>query len=315
MKLLTTPLYLLLALLICCVGLPQDLDGQRSRIKRKLRKQRLEDWPPEQSYRRASLGYSLQYVFEKHFQFCGFKAESDRRDFVPADISKFLGRRDLRTKVEMADISGGGLFNYVFGDLELGTPLNAIRYQSTNLLTLDGLPAQFTLNPDERFDAFVLTKNCSGYLKAALDAGIEPPYSAFRTALSTDERRESSVIAVSGSFVNPLREILAANDNRTTELMLRLWQFYRENPNYAGYAYYLKEFEGIMIKHLTTAENISQVEAEIGININGPLGAHLKAGLSTGRSRSGSFSGTDWETIVCMPPPPPLPISSSISPG
>lgn len=298
MKLFSAPLFCLLAILLLAAALPRDAAAQRSRLKQKLREQRLENWPPEQTYRRLSLGYSLQHVFEKHFNFCGFKAESDRRDFIPQDISKFLGRRDLRTEVEMADISGGGLFNYIFGDLELSTPLNAIRYQTANLLDLDGLPAQFMLDPDERFDAFVLTKNCSGYLKAALDAGIEPPYAAFKSALSTDSRRESSVIAISGSFANPIREILAANDDRTTELMLRLWQFYRERPEYAGYAYYLQEFEGVMIKHLTTANDIYSLESEIGVNINGPIGAHLKAGLSTGRAGGGSFSGTDWETIV-----------------
>jgi len=152
--------------------------------------------------------------------------------------------------------------------------------------------------PREGFDAFLLTKNCSGYLKASLDAGLKPPYVAFSTALDTDARRNSTVVAVSGSFVSPLGEILAANDVRTTELMVQLWRFYQDNPQYSYGAYYLTQFEGVMIKHLTDAEEIRRSEQTLGINVSAPLAGQLNADLNRTTLRENKFAGTDWETIV-----------------
>lgn len=277
-----------------------ELMAQRSvrRAKQNLRELRQDNWPPERAHSRVSLGYALQNVFQKHYNYCGFAPREGRRDYIPADINRFLGRRTLRTRVELADISGGSLLQYVFAGEELETPLNVIRYNPRNLLAIDTLVGRFLLDPDERFDAFVLTKNCAGYLKSALDAGIEPPYSAFRTALDVDDRRESSVVAVSGSFVSPLADILEARDAGTTDLMLQLWQFYQRNPEYIGQAYYLRAFEGVMIKHLATANDVTQLESEVGININIPLAGRIKGNTLLGRQTSGNFQGTDWETIV-----------------
>lgn len=296
MKLRLHPILLVLILLLP-LG---TLEAQRSarRAKRQLREMREAEWPPPRVYNRVSLGHALQRVFERHFNFCGFVAEGGNRDYLPPDITRFLGKRDLRTRVEMADISGGSLLNYVFTEREMETPLHAIHYQPTNTIPLEVTGSQFMLDPSEHFDAFLLTKNCSGYLKASLDAGIEPPYTAFKTALETDDRRESTVVAISGSFVSPVKSILEARDNRTTELMMRLWQYYQQHPEYIGHAYYLREFEGVMIKHLATAEEVHRLESEVGLNVNGPFASHLKAGLKVGSGGSSSFSGSDWETIV-----------------
>lgn len=280
--------------------LASDLDAQRSvrRARESLREIREDSWPPERAYSRVSLGYALQRIFKKHYNYCGFAPRGERRDYIPPDINRFLGRRTLRTRVEVADISGGNLLQYIFRGDEIETPLSVVHYRSANVLNLDSITGQFLLDPDERFDAFLLTKNCAGYLKSALDAGIEPPYSAFRTALDVDDRRESIVLAISGSFVSPLEEIIQARDVRTTELMLRLWQFYRQHPQYIGQAYYLREIEGVMIKHLATSEQGTKLESEVGINVNIPLAGRISANSGLGRSAATSFRGTDWETIV-----------------
>ncbi|MGB3548041.1 MAG: hypothetical protein WBA17_13760 [Saprospiraceae bacterium] len=278
---------------------PYASDAQRDRRRDKLREERLESWPPERFYSRTTLGSALQLVFRKHYDFCGFPAAAGNRDYTPPDIGKFLGRRSLRTHVETADINGGNLLHYIFVNEEWSTPLDELHYRQDRLLTDLRSFSDFTVQPEPGFDAFVLTKNCSGYLKACLDAGIEPPYAAFKTALSTDERRESSVLAVSGSFVSPLVEILAARDARTNELMAKLWLFYQANPQLIGKAYFLREFQGVMVKHLGSAEAVASAEAELGINVNTPFfGAKINSSISRGSSRRGSFSGTDWETIV-----------------
>ena len=268
------------------------------KLKSKLEKYRRDNWPPPRNYSRVSLGYVLQKKFKKHTEYCGFKIADGKRDYVPDDISRFLGKRDLRTKVESADIRGGGLLYYIFSDDQLRIPFDEINYQTGNVLTLSSIQDQFMVDPDENFDSFVLTKNCSGYLKSYLDAGIEPPYVAFKTALETDGRRESSIVAISGSFVSPLKVILDANDSRTTEVLMRLWQFYSDHPEYIGKAYYLSEFEGVMIKHVSSSEENALIEAQLGVNVNLPLAAHVKTNLSGGRGGDQTFLGTDWETIV-----------------
>lgn len=276
------------------------LSGQRiEKYKERIETYRTENWPPQRSYSRVSLGYALQRVFRQHAEFCGFvQKRNNSRDYVPSDIGKFLGRRTMRTKVEVADISGGGLLFYLFGDGEIQFDFDDINYSPSRLFTLESVKNQFVVNPDENFDSFILTKTCSGYLKAALDAGIEPPYATFQAAFDVDSRRESSVFALSGSFVSPLKMVLDANDSKTIELMMKLWKFYQDNPNFDGHAYFLKEFEGVMIKHISSSNENRRLERSAALNINVPLAGRLKADLGLGNVNTTTFSGTDWETII-----------------
>ncbi len=289
------PLFLV-TILVCLSynGFSQKVD----KAAQKLEKFREENWPPQRTYAKMSLGYALQQKFKQHAQYCGFDIGDSSRDYVPADIGKFIGKRTMRTKVETADIRGGGLMYYIFHESETTQPFNLIKYIPSNIIQLHGLSNQFVINPDENFDAFILTKTCGGYLKAALDAGIEPPYAAFKMALDKDSRRESSVLALSGSFLSPLQSILDANDDLTTAFLMKLWKFYADHPSYANKAYFLREFEGVLIRHVTTAEENKKIALEGSLDLNGPLPAHLKAAFGTGANSTTSFSGNDWETIL-----------------
>lgn len=285
--------YLLLSFLILLTA-STTLDAQRRRNRAAAE----EEWPPVRSYSRTSLGSAMQAVFARHYDFCGFKKLTGRRDYTPPTIDQFLGRRSLRTKVERADLNGGNLLSYIFTAEETTYPLDRIHYRPDKLLFTQADGVNLDPQPREGFDAFLLTKNCSGYLKASLDAGLKPPYVAFGAALETDARRNSTVVALAGSFVSPLQEVLAANDERTAELMVRLWRFYQEHPEYAYGAYYLTQFEGVTVKHLTDTEEIRQTEQSLGINVSLPLAGSFKSGLNRETFRENKFSGTDWETIV-----------------
>ena len=286
----TTRLLVLLCLL--CLILPENLDAQR-------RKKRDEEaWPPERGYSRVYLGGALQDIFERHYDFCGFTKADGARDYTPPTIGQFLGSRTLRTRVEKADINGGGLLSYVFSAREITAGLDDIRFSPANLLYSEGEGLQLLPQPREGFDAFVLTKNCGGYLKAALDVGLKPPYAAFAAALDTDAKRNSSVLALAGSFESPLSEILGANDDRTTELMARLWQYYQQHPELNGVAYYMRQFDGMVIKHLTDSKEVTAAEQSVGLNVSLPFTAKLNSSLTHRRENENSFSATDWETIV-----------------
>lgn len=287
---------LVLAILIL---LGPAMQAQRiGKYRDRLEEYRRDNWPPERSYSRVSLGYALQRIFKKHTEYCGFTISESKRDYVPGDLSKFLGRRDLRTKVESANIRGGGLLYYIFTQDDIQKPFDEVNFLSTQVFQTSSMTDPFEMNPDENFDSFILTKNCSGYLKGFLDAGIEPPYIAFKKALETDGNRESTVVALSGSFVSPMKELLESNDWRKTEAMMNLWQFYRTNAGMVNQAYYLREFEGVMVKHVSTAEENFKIESEVGINVNLPLAARLKGSVGLGRTNATTFSGTDWETII-----------------
>ncbi|MEM1357922.1 MAG: hypothetical protein AAGF89_06980 [Bacteroidota bacterium] len=283
------PLFLLLLVMLTSLS----LDAQRRRTKKGE-----PVWPPERSYGRTTLGNALQGVFERHYQFCGFTTPSGKRDYTPPTIDRFLGKRTLRTRVERADINGGNLLSYIFTGQETTFPLDQVRYRADQLLFSAADGVDLLPEPRPGFDAFLLTKNCSGYLKASLDVGLKPPYSSFAAALDTDARRNSTVVAMAGSFVSPLAEMLAANDERTTELMARLWRFYQDHPEYAHQAYYLTQFEGVMIKHLTDAAEVASTEQSLGVNVALPLIGKLNAQGAKGRTSKNDFSGTDWETIV-----------------
>ena len=292
--------YLILLILICFgLSLGTRVEGQNiDKLKRKLEKHRQDNWPPPRTYSRISLGYALQKAFQQHADYCGFNPGDSKRDFVPEDITNFLGRRTLRSKVETADIRGGGLLYYIFNEKEIQQPFEEIKYASSRVVRLNTVENQFAINPDEVFDNFILTKTCSGYLKASLDAGIEPPYSAFNAAFETDSRRESMVVALSGKFISPIKLILDANDDETTELLMKLWDFYQENPSLVGKAYYLREFEGVMIKHVNSAEENRRIELGGGVDLNGPLPVHLKSSFLIGNTSGTTFTANDWETII-----------------
>ena len=282
----------LLILLTVLLLLPAAGEAQR-------RKKRDEaSWPPERGFSRLFLGGALQDVFERHYDFCGFTKSEGTRDYTPPTIEKFLGSRTLRTRVEKANINGGGLLSYVFSKQEITAAFDDIRYSPTNLLYNASEGVELLPQPREGFDAFVVTKNCGGYLKAALDVGLKPPYAAFAAALDTDAKRNSSVLAMAGSFESPLSHILGANNDQTTELMARLWQFYQEHPEYNGEAFYLKQFDGIVIKHLTDSKEVMAAEQSVGLNVALPFTAKVNSSLSHRREQENSFSATDWETIV-----------------
>jgi hypothetical protein len=287
------PFQLTSFVLFVLLTLTSSLDAQR-------RNRRAAEpiWPPERAYGRTTLGNALQSVFQRHYDFCGFTKPNGKRDYTPPTIDRFLGKRDLRTRVERADINGGNLLSYIFTDEETTFPLDLIHYRADQLLFNKADGIELMPAPRPGFDAFLLTKNCSGYLKSSLDAGLKPPYVAFSAALDTDARRNSTVMALAGSFVSPLGEILAANDARTTELMATLWRFYQDHPDYIGRAYYLTQFEGVMVKHLTDATEVTRAEQTLGVNVAVPLAGKLKAGLNRQRTNDNNFSGTDWETIV-----------------
>ncbi|MBB4078139.1 hypothetical protein GGR28_000740 [Lewinella aquimaris] len=282
----------LLVILILVLLIPEPATAQRRRKKDE------DPWPPERAYSRLFLGGALQGVFERHYDFCGFTKSEGKRDYTPPTIEKFLGQRSLRTRVEKADINGGNLLSYVFSGREITAPLDAIRYSPTNLLYNELEGVNLLPQPREGFDAFVLTKNCGGYLKSSLDAGFKPPYAAFAAALDTDAKRSSSVLAMAGSFESPLSEVLGANDARTTELMARLWQFYEAHPEYLGEAYYLRQFDGVLIKHLTDSKEVIAAEQSVGVNVSLPLTARVNSSLSHRRENENTFTGSDWETIV-----------------
>ena len=283
---------LLIVFLLLLIALPSLLDAQRRRKKDE------PTWPPERAYSRLFLGGALQDVFARHYDFCGFTKAEGKRDYTPPTIEKFLGHRSLRTRVEKADIHGGSLMSYVFTEREVNAPLDAIRYSPASLLYQADDEAGTLPQPRDGFDSFVLTKNCGGYLKSALDAGLKPPYAAFAAALDTDAKRSSSVLAMAGSFQSPLAEELGAGDERTTALMARLWQFYLEHPEFRSGAYYLRHFEGVLIKHLTDAEEVIAAEQSVGVNVNLPLSASINSSLSHRRENQNNFSASDWETIV-----------------
>lgn len=294
----TTFLYIAF-FLVGFVSFLQQLPAQNiDKAAQKLEKYRSENWPPVRSHTKVSLGYALQQKFKMHAQYCGFDIGGNNRDYIPSDISRFLGGRTLRTKVETADIRGGGLLFYIFHNSELNQPFNVVNYMPSKILTLNAVKDQFSLNPDENFDTFILTKTCGGCLKAALDAGIEPPYASFKAALETDSKRESSVLALSGSFVSPLKLTLDANNDLTTEVLLKLWKFYIDNPSYVDKAYYLREFEGVLIRHITSADENRKIALEGGVDLNGLLPARLKTSFAMGANSASAFAGTDWETII-----------------
>jgi hypothetical protein len=291
--------YAVLLVLTVSFFFHQDLQAQRiGKYKDRIDEYRRENWPPERNYSRVSLGYALQRIFKKHTDYCGFTISDNKRDYVPGDVSKFLGKRDLRTKVETANIRGGGMLYYIFTPDDIAKPFDEINFLSTRVFQSSSISDPFEMNPDENFDSFILTKNCSGYLKAFLDAGIEPPYFAFKKALETDGKRESTIVALSGSFISPMKTLLEANDWRTTEAMMNLWQYYRNNTGMVNQAYYLREFEGVMVKHISTAEDNFKIESEVGMNVNLPLAAKIKGNVGIGRTNTTTFSGTDWETII-----------------
>lgn len=256
------------------------------------------NWPPPNEFSEGSLGMALQNKFKSHADFCGFVFDKSNKNYVPADIKKFLDENELNLKAESADIEGATIMFYMFSTNEKNQTFNKERYSFSKVLEIENFP-QFILseNPNPNFDSFLMTKTCGGFVNASVDAGIKPPYTSFEMAVKNDSKKESSIIVLSGTFVSPLTELFN-NHSLKTYAFLKLWEKYKRYPELIGKSHYLAEFNGVMIKRTASAEDYKSLEASGKTNYSGPLTSKVKADIGIGMNSSSIFKATDWETII-----------------
>ena len=249
-------------------------------------------------YADGTLGKAMQFKFKEHCDFCGFNITNpNKRDYIPSDISKFIGSKTLDDKVELADYQMGGVLFYIFKGEELNVEFDKISF-SDNFILDRNYPNQFDIKASEFSDYFLMIKSCGGYINAKLDAKIKPPYSSFQAAVQNDLEQSSTIIAIRGKFYSPLKELMDGGNYPSIHSYMKLWKLYLTNSSYKNNAFYLREFEGVMIKRIASSKSLTSLSGSVGLNFNGPMDISIAASVAAGLKTESAFSGRDWQTII-----------------
>ncbi|GEM_PF-4058537 len=272
-------------------GYIQNEGSKRSEDSLKL------DWPPKgPKYINNSMGSELNNIFGSYTKFNSLSNNEDR-DYIPKVIQNFVKKERLDLITERANISGRGVFFYIYNDIERKSSFNTINYDinTTRKLKLEYLDIDnFDIRADKDIDNFILTRTARGLIDTYIEGGIKPPYSSIELAAQKEKEQKSALVVLSGSFESPVLN----NFTKNTEILLNLWEIYTNNPEIINNAYYLKSFNGVISKFIASKEDYNKLGGSGVLNYNGPLDSKIKAGITAETESSSLFSGTDWETII-----------------
>lgn len=250
-------------------------------------------WPSIGEYAPGSIGLLLDPQFRQHVEVCGIvlpESLTKGRRFVPNEIARYT-RTNLDAAGESVDIAGGSLLRYVYGRDQRRLMLTSL--QGGRVLTFEYMDLPPLIEPTEGFPSWAIQRSCSGYIQGSASADVKVPSAAVRAAVQADANRQSSLVAVFGRFRSPMAQILGTGDWKTLYANLQLWSLYSDNKDLAGVAYYMKEFNGIMIRR--TVGMGSSLNAQISASAALPaaefqLGADYRAETK--------FSAKDWQTVI-----------------
>ncbi|MDA3943137.1 MAG: hypothetical protein PF694_06315 [Bacteroidetes bacterium] len=252
-------------------------------------------WPPKNpNYTDGSLGFQLNDLF-KSFAMNSGLTQNENRDFIPKPVANFVGEGKLSQSSELADISGKGLFFYVFTNDDRIKALNSIIFNN-NVSRKINVPgySSFDLKVDDDLDNFLITSTARGYIDASIEGGIKPPFTSIKVAGQKEKEQKTALMAVYGSFESPIIKKI----NTETEILLTLWDVYKINPTLIDNAFYLKEFNGVISRVTTSNSEYNKLAGAGVLNYSGPVGLKLKAKLEASKENKSIFNATDWNTYV-----------------
>lgn len=257
---------------------------------------------PRTEYAVGSLGKKLQAQFGKHCQSCSVITEIlPIRDYIPRDIKNHFDREELEsTLVESIPVKGSALLRYVFLENQRSSNLDKSIFTVTDDLILNPItdtPQDYDVVNSKDFPSFLYTTNCASLVNLVAKGQGSTGAAVLSAAVDIDNQRKSSLYTYVGLFKSPLNSIINDKNARTTELMLNLWQFYQQHPNYVNKAYFLKEFRGLTIGRTISSEQYRKVESTVGINLSAGMASVNIDGSASFKINS-TFSGTDFETFL-----------------
>jgi hypothetical protein len=254
-----------------------------------------EEWPPKDpKYENGSLGFQLNDLFESFAVNSGL-TQKGNRDFIPKPVVNFVGDGKLIQSSELADISGKGLFFYVYTSSDRTTTFSSISF-NTNVsrkINVSGY-SSFDLKIDDDLDNFLITSTARGYIDASIEGGVKPPFASIKVAGQKEKEQKSALMAVYGSFESPIIKKI----NTETEILLTLWDVYKINTSLIGNAFYLKEFNGVISRITSSNSEYNKLSGTGALNFSGPIGLNLKAKLDASKESKSIFNATDWDTYV-----------------
>lgn len=256
--------------------------------------EKLENWPPRQLlYDSNTLGYYLNENF-KDFTSSANITNKSERNYIPRSILNDIDEEKLNAKAEFADISGKGVFFYIFNSDDR-TDFNNINFGSnpTRIITVP-TNTNYEIKTTSNLDNFIVSSTLRGYIDASIESGIEPPYSKIEFAAKRERTRNVSLVALYGSFVSPILNSI----NKDIGVLLSLWNVYKNNTNLIGNAYYLKEFNGIVGNTQFTGRDYNKLAGMGALNIRGPLKSSLKAQINGNTESESIFNATNWNTYI-----------------
>ena len=278
-----------------------DLNGQTRFDKKYKQKQAqlYKSWPKpsEISYDEGELGYELQPYFKKHCKDCGFELKgklNPKGNYIPKN---FLDSIELKKDVETLPVGGEYALFYLFKKEETEKSLNNFDVRGIQFVNPNNIP-NFDIKPTRGIKNSYISKSCSGYFNSKVDASTKPPVAVVEAAVSaeTDMKRNGTIIAIKGDFMSPLTRLIKLKSQEGIEIHSFLWDYYKEYSDYIDNAYYLNDYQGVIIKRFSEQSSKLLFQGNANLGFSGV--AQISANISAKSEIRNLYRSEDWATLI-----------------
>jgi len=263
---------------------------------------RRRNWPridsTGNSYSVGTVGNIVQENFRNHIATCNLGVSLDNRDYIPRDVKMQINEY-INDTVETAAISIENILFYKFHRNEISLPIDRRNFTLVNQrLPLLDFQSRFNYEAAEGFPSFLYIGNCTSQISSDLTAEFKPPIASVSTAVQMDNQKNSKLIIYSGRFSSPLTRVFSSPSIEQTLVLFDLWDFYRNSPEFIDSSYYLREFNGIAIKHFSNSAEVSRLDLTASANIGMIPMTEVTANAELSKSVKNLFNSKNWRTLM-----------------
>jgi hypothetical protein len=256
------------------------------------------NWPPPVQLVNGSVAALLNPEFRRHAADCNIVPVTveNRPDrlFIPRDVIREFQDGQFYGPGEAVAVAGGSLAMYIYHENDILNVIAAPPVSRMLLLNYQDAPnEQLLLTPHTSFSAWRMSRSCAGYVGGRFEGGAAAPAVAAQLAAAADRDVKGTITALSGRFVSPLHAFFTSGGWLSLYQKLQLWRMYQADPSLINSAFYMREFDGVMMRRdRSTAFNVTS-NARVSASI-----AAINADIQARYQSTGDFSATGWTSVI-----------------
>jgi hypothetical protein len=213
--------------------------------------------------------------------------------FVPNDVLGQTQSAQLDGAGESVNLAGGSLTFYILAQSEIANPIESPLIPRMLLPDYPNAPKYLLLLPNTSFSAWRMSRSCAGYVGGSFRGGVTAPAISAKAAATADRNMTSTITALSGHFESPLYRLFHNGGWSALYQKLRLWRLYQREPALIGNAFYIREFDGIMMRRDKSASFNFSSNAAVNASF-----ASVNASVQANYSQAADFDATAWRSII-----------------